>query len=303
MLVEEELKSNISLSPNCFMRASISFAASQAGFRRRARAGSASAFTLIELMAVIGVMAILAALLFPMATKSKGTAQTTACENNFKQLQLAWLVYTVDFHDSLPGNKWMQVDWQDGCPTGHQTTSDAWVLGEANVDTSSWNIQNGCLFPYSSRVDLYHCPTDGSAVDLQPKIPRQRSYSMSYYMNGSEGKPERKTKLTQIAATSRAFVFIEEHEDSINDGVFFAHVVGDEGEQAEAQADAAYRGAHWMDWPANRHGQGCNLSFADGHAEHWRWRWPKQVNPVNPYPVNQLDFQDLRRIQACIPSR
>jgi prepilin-type processing-associated H-X9-DG protein len=33
----------------------------------------------------------------------------------------------------------------------------------------------------------------------------------------------------------------------------------------------------WFDLPANRHAQGCNFSFADGHAEHWKWKVPKIV--------------------------
>ena len=28
----------------------------------------------------------------------------------------------------------------------------------------------------------------------------------------------------------------------------------------------------WIDFPATRHNNGCVLSFADGHAEAWKWR-------------------------------
>ncbi|PYJ80216.1 MAG: hypothetical protein DME22_24355 [Verrucomicrobia bacterium] len=31
---------------------------------------------------------------------------------------------------------------------------------------------------------------------------------------------------------------------------------------------------NWYDAPSDRHNQGCNLSFADGHAGHIKWRWP-----------------------------
>lgn len=262
-----------------------------------------SAFTLMELLVVIAAVAILAALLLPAAAKAKAVAQSSDCGNNFKQLQMAWQLYTVDFNDSFPANKWIAVNWQDGCPSGYQTTSDSWVLGDATVDTQPWNIQNGCLYTYTRALQLYHCPIDRSTVDAWPHTTRKRSYSMSYYMDGTEGKPERKTKLSQIKNPSGAFVFIEEHEDSINDGVFFVHVPGDDGEQAERANNPTFGGAHWMDLPAGRHNQGCNLSFVDGHAEHWRWKWPKVLNPDNPDVVNQLDFTDMRRLQGCIPTR
>jgi prepilin-type processing-associated H-X9-DG protein len=235
---------------------------------------------------------------------TRAQAQSTCCVNNFRQLILAWQVYTVDSHDALPANKWMSIDWQDGCPTGVNTTADSWVLGDTTQDTETWDIQNGSLFPYTRNTALYHCPTDRSAVDFHPRILRNRSYSMSYYMNGSERKPERKTKLSQIPNSSRVFVFVEEHEDSIKDGVFFVHVPGDDGEQAEARVTPTYAGAHWMGMPSDRHGQGCNFSFADGHAEHWKWNWPKRVtSDGDADPANTLDYQDLRRLQTAIPTR
>jgi prepilin-type N-terminal cleavage/methylation domain-containing protein/prepilin-type processing-associated H-X9-DG protein len=269
----------------------------------RGNAEHHSAFSLIELMVVIAIIALLASLLLPAGVRARDAAQSTACQNNFKQLQLAWQVYTVDNHEALPANKWKSVNWEDGCPTGFQTSADSWVLGDATIDSETWNIQNGSLYPYIRNTGSYRCPRDHSAVDSRPRILRTRSYSMSYYMNGSEGKPERKTKLSEITNPSSVFVFIEEHEDSINDGVFFVHVPGDAGEQAELTNNPAFGGAHWMDLPAGRHNRGCNLSFVDGHAEHWKWNWPKTVNPDDDYVVNQQDFRDMRRLQAGIPSR
>jgi len=260
-----------------------------------------SAFTLVELLVVTTIIAILASLLMPSMKTAKIRAQSTSCVSNFKQLQLAWHLYTLDYNDQLPANKWMAPNWQDGCPSGNQTTSDSWVQGDATVDTETWNIQNGSLFPYARSTGIYHCPTDRSTVDFHAGILRKRSYSMSYYMNGSERKPERKTRLCQIRNTSGAFVFIDEQEDSIHDGVFFLHVPGDEGEQAEAEHYRTFGGAHWMNMPADRHAQGCNLSFADGHAEHWKWKWPKSSG-MDVDVANQLDLQDLRRLQGCIPT-
>jgi prepilin-type processing-associated H-X9-DG protein len=207
---------------------------------------------------------------------------------------LAWHTYAADHNDALPSNKWRAVTWQDDCPDGYQTGSDCWVMGDAKTDRDTWGIKSGSLFDYVKAVDCYHCPADTSKVDGQPNLVRKRSYSMSYYMNGIEHKPQRKTKLSLVTNPSRVFVFLDEHENSIVDGVFYVHVPGDAGEHAA--------GPHWMDVPANRHGGGCDLSFADGHTAHWKWRWPLRSESDNSV-ANPLDLQDLRQLQEGIPTR
>ena len=55
----------------------------------------------------------------------------------------------------------------------------------------------------------------------------------------------------------------------------------------------------WWDMPSNRHGQGANLSFADSHAEHWRWAVPK-IAQSNPMPVTTADRPDYDRVRAIV---
>ena len=57
------------------------------------------AFTLVELLVVIAIMAILAALLLPAISQSKVRAQTIACLDNVKQLQLGFHLYTGENND------------------------------------------------------------------------------------------------------------------------------------------------------------------------------------------------------------
>jgi prepilin-type processing-associated H-X9-DG protein len=56
----------------------------------------------------------------------------------------------------------------------------------------------------------------------------------------------------------------------------------------------------WDHQPSDRHGQGANLTFTDGHVEHWSWKWPKQA-PEYTAVTNEFDRQDLRRLQECLP--
>src|SRR5207248_7294948 len=63
------------------------------------------AFTLIELLAVIAVIGVLAALMLPAVSTAKSYAQRTHCLSNLKQLQVAWLNYAHDNNDRLVPNK------------------------------------------------------------------------------------------------------------------------------------------------------------------------------------------------------
>ena len=56
----------------------------------------------------------------------------------------------------------------------------------------------------------------------------------------------------------------------------------------------------WWDLPADRHNQGCDLAFADGHAEHWRWAAPKIFEKVGQDIRDAGDIKDFRRVQAGV---
>ncbi|MEO8428983.1 MAG: prepilin-type N-terminal cleavage/methylation domain-containing protein [Verrucomicrobiota bacterium] len=266
-------------------------------------------FTLTELLVVIAIITVLASLLLPATVRAKLTATSALCLSNLKQLQVGWSLYADDHDGILPPNNWRSVEWTDGCPQGYPAVSGAWVLGDACTDRNDFGIRNGVLFPYIKVTSVYHCPADNSTVDGSRRIRRQRSYSASFYMNGNTNKfdPQVKSRESQISKPVNNFVFLDEHQNSIDDGVFFVHSPGDEGEQGEARLDPdnKFGGAHWMNMPADRHNRGCNLSFADGHVKRWPWRWPKILaSPDGERAVvNALDYRDLRQLQDAIPER
>ncbi len=69
---------------------------------------AAARFTLIELLIVIAIIAILAAMLMPALRNAREQAKRSLCASNVKQLGVLVLMYATDFNDYLPprGQTW-----------------------------------------------------------------------------------------------------------------------------------------------------------------------------------------------------
>ena len=95
-------------------------------------------------------------------------------------------------------------------------------------------------------------------------------------------------KQSDVRIATSLFVFIDTHEDDIWDSTFGVISLGDWFQD------------YWLDVPADRHQQGANVSFVDGHVEHWKWQAPKSGMFVGQLSYDDLDLQDLRRVQEHI---
>src|SRR5437868_13822691 len=87
------------------------------------------AFTLVELLVVIGIIAILIAILMPALRRAKEAANGVACSSNQRQLMMAFLLFAADHQGHLPGNF---VDYMDP-DTDHRS----WLLNSGQLPTEA----------------------------------------------------------------------------------------------------------------------------------------------------------------------
>jgi prepilin-type N-terminal cleavage/methylation domain-containing protein/prepilin-type processing-associated H-X9-DG protein len=261
------------------------------------------AFTLVELLVVVAIIAVLAGLLLPAVARASGSGRQIFCQNNLRQLGIAWVVYAHDHDDRIAYNLGatdIKLMLDSGEHYNWANSLLNWELDASNTN-ELLNTQ-ASLGPYlSASAPIFRCPSDNVLSRVQRVAGwshRSRTYSMNA-MVGNAGEftlggtnvnnPDYRQFMTlsEIKAPSSIFAFIEEHPHSINDGYFL-----NKGYSTE-----------WYDLPASYHNGGANLSFSDGHAELRRWQRDSTKKPARPdvakFPL-ELSDDDLADLKWVV---
>jgi prepilin-type N-terminal cleavage/methylation domain-containing protein/prepilin-type processing-associated H-X9-DG protein len=225
------------------------------------------AFTLVELLVVMGIIALLIALFLPALGKARRTAVRTQCLSNIRQLQVAQVAYAAAQRNLLV------------------------VAGDGTEGQGSWI---GLLQPYAGSKLVRRCPADESIYfeyALAGQL-RTTSYAINNYVSPTHAPPgvEPVKKITQVPRSSSVIQFVELAETgsyAISD-----HVHVQDFYFVLSPQPSVTLGLIGKQMPLGRHGAGkqswesmLNYSFLDGHAESLRVREvyvePKQ-NRFNP---------------------
>ena len=128
------------------------------------------AFTLIEILVVIAIIALLAAILFPVFATARGKARSASCQSNLKQLGAAMAMYIGDYerypYAVDPVDKYAPAIWQN------QEDAEGITIGEMVLLTDAINA-------YVKNANVWRCPSD-TGFDYPDDIEWQLNNEPTY---------------------------------------------------------------------------------------------------------------------------
>ena len=217
----------------------------------------AAGFTLVELLVVISIIAILAALLLPSLIRGKESANRVKCASNLHQLGLATLLYWDDnsggcFRYLFGATNYGQILWF------------GW-LGPGAEEQRAFDITQGALYPYLRGRGVEICPSLNYWMAGFKLKATGAAYGYGYniYLSAAPGFPPKKvsditrtagTALLGDAAQINNFQAPASPANPLLEEFYYLDV------QTNYGSTAYYPNGHF------RHAQRANVVFCDGHV-------------------------------------
>ncbi len=258
--------------------------------------GSKKGFTLIELLVVIAIIALLLSIMMPSLRLAKQSAKGVVCRSNLKQLALASVLYAEDNNgEVVPSRSFgTMIGW-----TGWNHFS---YDEEQQLDA----IKEGKLYDYCDGAKAYRCPTIPGNEGL-------RTYCMTnQWKNETSTGPGANID----GVDSLVIRKLSDCPTPSSRSIFFCIV----GTDFDAMFTIHYIIPSWRNIPNWRHNNGTAISFADGHAERWKWKERKltiqaaidsyEYAKADPTRTSKMVYQlkygpqdnneDLHRVQKAV---
>ena len=195
-----------------------------------------NSFTLIELLAVIAIIAILAGMLLPALNQARERARAIHCTANLKQLGSAQLLYAGE-----SGDRFIPLHYAES--GGNEMRWYSTIMAYVGRTGNASEREN-----MSKKVTTVL--TCGASLARMPDAAVKRTFGMNNYI-GNYANPNILWKLSRASRPSDTMIF------------------------GEAQTIPAYKSFQYLlcdkdNMPANSplfpHGGRTNLAFVDGHA-------------------------------------
>lgn len=195
-----------------------------------------AAFTLIELLIVIAVLLLLAAIATPVIASAIHSAKRATCLSNLRQIYSGFALYAGDHKGLVPPKFEVKK----------KSLSGSDVIEGRVLNTHAYGIQT-VLAPYLSGVDVFHCPADSG--DAKDSTPLWQQCGCSYEVKGV---------LKKDLGTSKALFLVRGPET----------IVGDPFKPWEASdlLNVNQKIAKGEHGPKDWHAGWCNLMLPNGRA-------------------------------------
>ena len=210
--------------------------------RRTRGLPTAPGFTLIELLIVIAIIAILAAILFPVFARAREAARKTTCASNLRQIGVALELYVQDHDETFPDTGdtmlWMGRRWR--------WPLKPYLAYAAQRNPAAPNDPNQSI---SNGTHILVCPSDQTAQ--QQWDSTSYAYSAAFYHTPA-----------QVNAMATPDLYTASSPPCVSQGLASVDQPAQKAVFAEWLSNHTTDKVGWWSWDGSR-----NYLFVDGHAK------------------------------------